>query len=117
MYLVHASSLFPYVDVTHAEYSRCLRDRTLALSVAQSMRESRMFGRTRRCSQIEVNVDDALIADILAEQVPEAEAEREFLADTTRDTFPPELLYHPDVLAGPATLFHAIRGVLLLLSR
>jgi hypothetical protein len=53
---------------------------------------------------------------ILPEQVPEAEVKREFLADTIRDMFPPELPYHPDVLAGPTTPYHVIRGVLLLLS-
>jgi hypothetical protein len=57
------------------------------------------------------------LQNILPEQVPEAEFERVFLADTIRDTFPPVLLYHPDVLAGPTTLYHVIRGVLLLLSR
>jgi hypothetical protein len=34
------------------------------------------------------------LENILPEQVPGAEAEGEFLADTIRDTFPPELLYH-----------------------
>jgi hypothetical protein len=53
--------------------------------------------------------------NILPEQVPEPESEGEFLADTIRDMFPTELLYHPDVLAGPTTLYHVIRGVLLLL--
>jgi hypothetical protein len=55
------------------------------------------------------------LQNILPEQVPEAEAEREFLADTIRHSFPPDLLYHPDVLAGPTTLYHVIKGVLLLL--
>jgi hypothetical protein len=55
--------------------------------------------------------------NILPEQVPEAESEREFLVDTIRDTFSPELLYRPDVLAGPTTLYHMIRGVLFLVSR
>jgi hypothetical protein len=54
--------------------------------------------------------------NIVPEQVLEAESER-FLAETIGDTFPPELLYHPDDLAGPTTLYHVIRGVLLLLSR
>jgi hypothetical protein len=57
------------------------------------------------------------LQNILPEQVPEAESEREFLADTIRDTFPTEFLYHPNVLAGPTTLYQVIRGVLLLLSR
>jgi hypothetical protein len=57
------------------------------------------------------------LQNILPEQVPEAKSEREFLADTIRDTFPPEFLYHPDVLACPTTHYHVIRGVLLVLSR
>jgi hypothetical protein len=48
------------------------------------------------------------LQNILPEEVPETESEREFLADTIRDTFPPELLYHPDVLAGLTTLYHVI---------
>jgi hypothetical protein len=55
--------------------------------------------------------------NILPEQVPEAEEGNAVIADTIRDTFPPELLYHPDVLAGPTTLYHVIRGVFVLLGR
>jgi hypothetical protein len=57
------------------------------------------------------------LQNILPEQVLEAESEIEFLADTIRDTLPPELLSHPDVLAGPTPLYLVIRGVLLLRSR
>jgi hypothetical protein len=57
------------------------------------------------------------LQNILPEKVPEAESEIEYLADTIRDTFPPEFLYHPDVLSGPTTLYHVISGVLFLLSR
>jgi hypothetical protein len=49
--------------------------------------------------------------------VAESEAERELLAGTIWDTFPPEVLYHPDVVPGPTTLYHVIIGVPLLLSR
>jgi hypothetical protein len=52
------------------------------------------------------------LQNILPEKVPEAESEIECLADTIRDTFPPEFLYHPDVLSGPTTLYHVISGVL-----
>jgi hypothetical protein len=55
--------------------------------------------------------------NLLPDQVPEAEEGKAVIADTIRDTFPPELLYHPDVLAGPTTLYHVIRGVFVLLSR
>jgi hypothetical protein len=57
------------------------------------------------------------LKNILPEQAPQAEADRAVLADTIQDAFPPELLYHSDVLAGTTTLDRVIKGVLILLSR